>query len=110
MSAPELLPCPFCGGTRVHYYPLHRLATRREHPFVGCHGCSASIKGVSGDYSPTAESAVVAWNTRTDLSAAREAAARREGIAQALAAYEAGNWYQNPDVIAAIRALKETDQ
>lgn len=60
----DLKPCPFCGGTKVNFYPLHRQATHRAHPFVVCHECSARINGEEGDYSLGAETAIAAWNTR----------------------------------------------
>ena len=56
MSAPELKPCPFCGGEAA--------LTNREMPgcaFVICMGCQA--QGDDGSI----ERVAAKWNTRADL-------------------------------------------
>jgi Lar family restriction alleviation protein len=68
-DAPELKPCPFCGGKA--------LLTNREMPgcaFVVCEGCQA--QGDDG----TVERVVAAWNRRADLHRAEVEAAVKRAI------------------------------
>ena len=66
MSAPDLLPCPFCGGPDLSVYKGHGGKK------VKCFGCSVS--GVD----------VGVWNRRADLAAAQTKAAVRAALADAL--------------------------
>lgn len=79
MTAPELLPCPFCGsaakiteGDAIHTFH------RSPGFYVGCRSCEAIMGcqcecdyGNSGDFK-TPEAAAAAWNARAPLPAARD--------------------------------------
>lgn len=59
-AAPELLPCPFCGGKKgleVRGHSISRLC-------VECHVCGAVLYGNA----VSAEEAVEEWNLRADLA------------------------------------------
>lgn len=80
-EAPELKPCPFCGGT-AKYEPIYddEAGIRIEH---WC-GMPESIMGVFiAVEEDTREEAGIKWNTRTDLSEAALAAARRAALQEA---------------------------
>ena len=109
-EAPELLPCPFCGGEASATNYIVEGAVR-------CSDCRAYVSRTHGQYDEAGyEEAIAAWNTRADLSANLIAAARREGWEAAIEAAVA--WIETvPDVLtnrqeiaAAILAMKETDQ
>jgi len=55
----NLLPCPFCGNERIVRY------TTSEGELVGCDNCENDM--VRG----TMEEAIVAWNTRSDITTDR---------------------------------------
>jgi len=57
MTAPELLPCPFCGGRSEVIMPHNG-----SRPYVMCVGnfCTAPKE--------TAAAAIAAWNTRADIA------------------------------------------
>jgi len=61
MSAPELKPCPFCGGeAEATNYVIEAS--------VACKKCDATITKEHGQYDDTGyDAAIVAWNTRADL-------------------------------------------
>ncbi len=65
MTAPELKPCPFCGGD-AEIWRAHEGRTA----WVACMGRCAVL--VSKEYTTDAE-AIAAWNTRAD-TATRNAA------------------------------------
>lgn len=66
-DAPELMPCPFCGGSRVLVLRAEKGSEHRIYPMVRCMGCYLDLPGKNGDYSADGKSAVAAWNTRADL-------------------------------------------
>ncbi len=107
MSAPELLPCPFCGGEASATNYIVEGAVR-------CSDCRAYVSRTHGHDEAGYEEAIAAWNTRADLSADLIAAARREGWNAALEAaanrMERGGLHTIADRVAAILAMKETDQ
>ena len=91
MTAPELLPCPFCGKVaHLRGDVCHSTAF-----FVGCEtlGCFGNAQ-----WDETQEEAVSNWNTRADLADAAVAAAYEA------AANEARS-YMEPHVANGIRAL-----
>lgn len=104
-EAPELLPCPFCGGDAAHdkaFPGRHRIV---------CTECGAATEWmgqVMDCPTPPPERRKAAWNTRADLAAALEAA---EADARALVAeaYEVAakdaDEYGEPHVANSIRAL-----
>ena len=58
MSAPELLPCPWCGPMNGHYgFTIGRFGTR-----LTCFCCDSH-----GPRAATREEAITAWNARADL-------------------------------------------
>lgn len=70
MKTHELLPCPFCGSDEVSlllptctkdskYNPANR-----AFPSVFCIGCFISVPGRDWDHS--GDSAIAAWNRRTE--------------------------------------------
>ena len=79
MSAPKTDNCPFCGGDKHMVLPPNCTKTGdynpgdNAQPIVRCMTCYAEAMGSPWDY--TKESAVAAWNRRTDLSQASVAAA-----------------------------------
>ena len=79
MSAPKTDNCPFCGGDKHMVLPPNCTKTGdynpsdNAQPIVRCMKCYAEAMGSPWDY--TKESAVTAWNTRTDMSQAAVAAA-----------------------------------
>ena len=90
-EAPELLPCPFCGGEARYY---HRPDTTgwSNTDWVSCSGdCGASTC-----MHETKKEAISAWNTRNDdLVQAAVAAALRE--AAAFVSQNSLNWrYSSP--------------
>ena len=77
MTAPELLPCPFCGKVaHLRDDVCHSTAF-----FVGCEtlGCFGNAL-----WDETQEEAVSKWNTRADDAKAVLEAVRREARAEAL--------------------------
>lgn len=56
MSAPELKPCPFCGGEAL----ISRYGTRRFSTVVECTECGCTLE--NGETFRHGE----AWNTRSD--------------------------------------------
>ena len=78
MSTPKTDNCPFCGGDKHMVLPPNCTKTGdynpgdNAQPIVRCMKCYAETMGSPWDY--TKESAVTAWNTRTDLSQASVAA------------------------------------
>lgn len=73
-DAPELKPCPFCGSDHIA-----QECGLDGQPYTSCVDCGANVEGKAGT-----------WNTRADLSAAREAEAVAAGVrAGLLAAAEA---------------------
>ena len=89
MSAPELLPCPFCGGE------AHEFSSEIDgdgHFIVQCKSCGAEMSrwvqaSMSDDYRAASQlDAVTSWNTRADLAAAQIEAARRDAWAEAMKA------------------------
>ncbi len=73
-AAPELLPCPFCGGpaeTRFWEWPYERYHVR-------CRKCHASAGGRLSFLS----NAVEQWNTRTALARAPAPELIRQAVAE----------------------------
>lgn len=60
MSAPELLPCPFCGA-----HSKHIGGVKINEPWIFCYKC-----GATSPYKETREEVIEAWNIRTDHEAA----------------------------------------
>lgn len=87
-EAPELLPCPFCGGTKLSVFPPNCKEDDEydpkdnAQPIVRCYTCFAEAMGKTWDHGM--KSAVAAWNTRTDLIPAMLEAARREAMEEAI--------------------------
>jgi len=89
MTAPELKPCPFCGG-EAHYLVVSDEGQRNDYDAIECRSCRASMsvllhwmeKGGENLADLTAE-----WNRRSDLCIPR--AEHEAGVA---AAYEAAAW------------------
>ena len=54
MTAPELKPCPFCGGAAMLVEPA-----MGGRPYVACDG------GFCTGPKPTSDAAIAKWNTRT---------------------------------------------
>ena len=81
-DAPELLPCPFCGG---------KARAIRSKLIRGAYEVQCKNSHINGLIWETAENAIAAWNRRTPSPevAALIAEARREGWN---AAIEAANW------------------
>jgi len=120
MTAPELLPCPFCGDNRASTYHV------RDGRVSMCPACGAkSGSQFNGPLDlPSADNrAIAAWNRRTPSPevAALIAEARREGWNAAIEAAAAlahppqwerkgkpGLWrLRRAKIAAAIRALRE---
>lgn len=86
-DAPKLLPCPFCGGTKLSVFPPNCKEDDEydpkdnAQPVVRCYTCFAEILGKTWDHDM--KSAVTAWNTRADLIPAMLEAARREALEEA---------------------------
>ena len=66
MTAPDLKPCPFCGG-EAEIWRAHRGLTA----WIACMGRCAVL--VSKEYTAD-EEAIAAWNTRAPLAEALAAA------------------------------------
>tara|TARA_R110000868_G_scaffold12098_5_gene58608 strand:+ start:4378 stop:4704 length:327 start_codon:yes stop_codon:yes gene_type:complete len=77
IKAPDLKPCPFCGGDKntickTDYDGRDSYAVSCRYP--ECHG---AIFTLGYGYFPTVDQAIAAWNTRAvDHAAIREAALR----------------------------------
>lgn len=71
MSAEELLPCPFCGGTNTD--PEGWMG---EH-WVSCGTCDASTRMTS-----TLKTACKAWNRRTPITPSADTGELRERVAR----------------------------
>jgi len=112
-DAPELLPCPFCGGgaqiSRAHQnkmLAMGEVATDEHYLFTLHHACNPTLNdGVSvcWTYKPKA-ALIAAWNRRTPATVSgdlREVVAR--AIGEAAAYPHAGAWYGAAD--AALSAL-----
>jgi len=67
-DAPKLLPCPFCGCTDIGHTSEDDVAIA----CLDCFGRGPFIEGSRED-AATWDRARTAWNTRSDISAAREA-------------------------------------
>lgn len=72
MSAPDLKPCPFCGG-EAEIWRAHRGLTA----WIACMGRCAVL--VSKEYTAD-EEAIAAWNTRAPLAEAQIEAALKKGM------------------------------
>jgi len=70
MTAPDLLPCPFCGGKAVAFSYITEGAVR-------CGGCHAAITRGHIHTSETGyDEAIAAWNTRATTVALSPIAGR----------------------------------
>jgi hypothetical protein len=97
-EAPELPPCPFCGGEASATNYIVEGAVR-------CSDCRASVSRTHGQYDEAGyEEAIAAWDTRADLSgwnaAIEAAAAWVETVPDVLP--------NRQEIAAAFRAMKET--
>jgi Mg2+ and Co2+ transporter CorA len=85
MDAPELKPCPFCGGKpNSGFFPGDY--------DISCDNCEFSISRHISEYGGEAEAketAILDWNTRADIPAARiaELEARIARLRGALSIY-----------------------
>jgi uncharacterized Zn finger protein len=101
-EAPELLPCPFCGGEAEHSVGRH--ADGKPWHYVECVDC-----GATGPNSPYADHNIAViqfraeeWNARSnDLVQAAVAAAERERNAKAAQSF--GCCHVPQEIAAAIR-------
>lgn len=123
MTAPDLLPCPFCGGdANLGYRSAYSVDSGSD--FVGCNDCCCMIefdepkwnaRTQSIDSSSRAE-AIATWNTRAPLAealAVPEVQALVEAAKRALqftenTESELGMTLESGDMLrAAIRAIGE---
>jgi len=79
MTAPDLLPCPFCGGENVTTAFDHEQGDKWG--YAGCDGCAARGPEVRTGYerehdAPWHSEAIAAWNTRAPLDEALAEVAR----------------------------------
>ena len=66
-EAPDLKPCPFCGGDYQTWQHV------RDGRTLGCSKCGARFTEYNGPPDNSAETRLVnAWNTRADLSGAKD--------------------------------------
>ena len=114
MNAPDLLPCPFCGGPASIHKGMQAFDDFEVH-CDPCGMCGPNF-GSMGETLTPKEDAIAAWNTRADLADALAAALREiasydtgatAGLADtakaALAAYEAR-------ILAALTTKGEADE
>ena len=76
MSAPELKPCPFCGGGETHIDPQGQIWRGMKYSDPICYRLVHFCKGILPDEyvtnrmelrARTEAQAIEAWNTRADL-------------------------------------------
>ena len=87
----ELLPCPFCGGTEIHFGPMDA-SSAWEYWVVGCNNydCPLDADSVKVEFG-TPEKAAAAWNTRATDANLAALQAEIEKLREALAALKAEN-------------------
>jgi len=82
MTAPELKPCPFCGGPAdIHHHESY--STDSSFDYVGCSGCWNVLSDIEPTWDARSQRwkhsardlAIAAWNTRADLHRAEVEAA-----------------------------------
>ncbi len=80
-NAPELLPCPFCGGEAGFFDKAFDGTTYAISgiEYVKCYGCDRS----EGFFYKTKYHAANSWNTRADLHADAIRQARNEALREA---------------------------
>jgi len=79
MTAPNLKPCPFCGGDKLIICETDFGFEEQTVYAVSCRydGCHGGIYALSHGYFETKDEAIEEWNTRAvDPAAIREAALR----------------------------------
>jgi len=79
-DAPELLPCPFCGGEG------EMVEAKEAGPqayVICCKKCLCSSRVIFALMDAVANDLISAWNTRTNLIPAMLAEARAKGIREA---------------------------
>lgn len=66
MTAPDLKPCPFCGGDAQAVWQNEDTTAA----YVDCMGCDARVLGVANrrDNIKVTDAAIAAWNTRAPLA------------------------------------------
>lgn len=62
MSEIKLLPCPFCGGSKLYIWERNYFS--QKHSTVSCIECHVSQ---TGDGFKTREEAIKSWNTRKPM-------------------------------------------
>jgi hypothetical protein len=99
-NAPNLKPCPFCGGDEQDWRYI------RDGRSLCCSECGAGFNRYNGPIGNTAEDRIAgAWNTRTDHSQALIAAAYEAAVS---AAYTGDDWHDR-DIEPSIRELTPAD-
>lgn len=96
MTAPELKPCPFCGGN-ASYNVTSDEGQQNDYDTVGCSACPAEMRIIlhwADDDGKNKADLLSAWNRRADLSAVQPAQAGQTDEARPTAiekmAYTAG--------------------
>lgn len=102
-DTPELLPCPFCGSSRLKMCDF-RIGVLH---WLRCKDCESD-----GPYKKTEAEAITAWNTRADIAEERIAQAvekerdRCANVAMSLHDH-IKNGSGNPDTMFAAKAVAE---
>lgn len=91
----ELLPCPFCGGSKI--LVSQTIDQAAPNWYATCHRTTCAFTG----YSSTEAEAITAWNTRADSHH------RLVGVRNALRAFHDGKLSRSETIAKIDAALKE---